>query len=93
MCDNAGMPTKGKPRGMVGRRPTGLRPGEKSSTYKRLTVRLPGDTQAALSAVSRVVSRPVWRIMVDAVAAYVGDGPPLSETDRRLARALLRRTE
>jgi predicted transcriptional regulator len=76
---------------MVGRPLTGLRPGEKASEYKQLTVRLPDETLSALNAIGRVVSRPMWRVMVDAVAAYLGDGEALSESDRRLARALLRR--
>jgi hypothetical protein len=33
----------------------------------------------------------MWRVMVDAVAAYLGEGEPLSESDRRLGRTLLRR--
>jgi predicted transcriptional regulator len=56
-----------------------------------MTIRLPDETLAALDAIGRVVKRPMWRVMVDAVAAYCGDGEALSESDRRLARALLRR--
>jgi hypothetical protein len=33
----------------------------------------------------------MWRVIVDTVAAYLGDAEALSESDRRLARALLRR--
>jgi len=38
-----------------------------------------------------VLASVMWRVMVDAVAAYLGDGEALTESDRRLARALLRR--
>lgn len=84
------MQKKGKARG-PGRPPTGLRPGEKATDYRQMTIRLPDETLAALDAIGRVVKRPMWRVMVDAVAAYLGDGEALSESDRRLARALLRR--
>jgi hypothetical protein len=56
-------------------------------------VRLPESTVAALNAIGRVVNRPAWRVIVDAVAAYLGDEPSLSDSDRRLAHALLRRLE
>ncbi len=82
---------KGKPRGLAGRPATGVRAGEKASAYRRLTLRLPDDTLAALDAIGRVVDRPAWRVVVDALAAYQGDIAVLSEADRRLVRGLLRR--
>ena len=85
------MASKGKARRPVGRPLTGLRPGEKASEYRRVGIRLPDDTLAALDAIGRVVGRPVWRVIVDAVAAYQGDAAGLSEADRRLVRGLLRR--
>jgi hypothetical protein len=56
-------------------------------------MRLPDETWAALDAIGRVVKCPTWRVIVDAVAAYLGDEPSLPEGDRRLAHALLRRPE
>jgi hypothetical protein len=85
------MRPKGKPRGLVGRPSTGVRPGEKASDYKRLTIRLPDDSLAAVDAIGRVTRVPAWRVIVDALAAYQGDGPALSDSDRRLVRGLLRR--
>jgi len=38
------MRSKGKAPGLAGRRPTRVRPGEKSSEYKRLAIRLSLDT-------------------------------------------------
>jgi hypothetical protein len=87
------MRSKGKPTGGRGRLATGVRPGELASEYRQRAMRLPDDTWAALDAIGRVVRRPAWRVIVDAVAAYLGDGPSLSESDRRLAHALLRRPE
>jgi hypothetical protein len=85
------MRSKGKAKRGPGRPATGLRPGERSTEYRRLTVRLPDDTLAALGAISRVVDRPLWRVLADAVAAYMGAGEALSERDRGLVRGLLRR--
>ncbi len=87
------MRSKGKGRARVGRPSTGLRPGEKVSEYRQFPVRLPEDTLAALDAISRVVDLPPWRVIVDAVAAYLGDGETLSESDRRLVQGLLRRAD
>lgn len=72
---------------------TGVKPGERSSHYKLLPVRLPDETLAAIKAISRTVDRPAWRVIVDAIAAYLGDADGLPERDRRLAHGLLRRTE
>lgn len=43
--------------------------GENATDYRQMTIRLPDETLAALDAVGRVVKRPMWRVMVDAVAA------------------------
>jgi predicted transcriptional regulator len=67
-----------------------LRPGEKASEYQRLTMRLPDDSLALLKAIARAVDAPAWRVMVDALRAYVGEAPALSPEQRRAARALLR---
>lgn len=81
---------KGKPRGTTGRRPTGIRPGEKVSDYRRFAVRLPDDVRTELEAASGALRRPAWRVVIDAIRAYVGNGPPLSEDERRTVRAVLR---
>jgi hypothetical protein len=80
----------GKPRGTAGRHPTGLRPGERVSDYKRLTIRLPPDVQGELVAASGALRRPQWRVLIDAIRAYVGSGPALSDDERRVVRAVLR---
>jgi len=86
------MRSKGKPKAKkgAGRPPTGLE-GQKSSEYRRLALRLPDDALANLDAISRVVRLPQWRVVADALAAYIGAGEALSERDRGLVRGLLRR--
>ena len=45
---------------------------------------------ALLKAIARAVDAPAWRVMVDALRAYVGDGTPLSAEQRRATHVLLR---
>jgi hypothetical protein len=59
---------KGKPRGMTGRPPTGVRPGERLTDYKQVTVRLPPETVAQLENLSARLARPQWKVMCDAIA-------------------------
>jgi predicted DNA-binding protein len=54
----------------VGRPPAGPR-GEKVSTYPQLTVRLPAETKAKLNTLSLLTGSPIWRIIDQAVEAYV----------------------
>src|SRR5438445_13692048 len=84
------MAKTGKPRGIPGRRPAGIRPGEKVSDYKRLTIRLPPDIHGELVAASGALRRPQWRVLIDAIRAYVGSGPTLNDAERRVVRAVLR---
>ena len=74
-----------------GRPPAGLEPGEKASEYRRLMLRLPEDTFAELSAASRTIGQPQWRVVVNAVKAYIGAGPTLEVTDRDIVRRILKR--
>lgn len=75
-----------------GHPPSGLRPGEKVSDYKRLTVRLPDDVRAELDAVAFVTGKQQWRVLIEAIKAYAGSGPGLSEDERRRIRAAVRLT-
>jgi hypothetical protein len=74
----------------VGRPGAGIRPGEKVREYKRITVRLPDDVRAELEAAAGALKRPAWRVVLDAVRAYVGSGPGLSEDEKRVVRAVLK---
>jgi predicted transcriptional regulator len=60
------------------------------SEYRRFTVRLPDDVRAELDAAAGALRRPAWRVLVDAVRAYVGTGPILSDEERRAIRVLMR---
>ena len=73
-----------------GRRPAGIRPGEKVSDYKRLTIRMPADIHGELVAASGALRCPQWRVLIDAIRAYVGSGPALSDDERRVIRTVLR---
>jgi len=61
---------KGKPRGMTGRPPTGLRPGERLIDYKQVVVRLPPETVTQLETLSQTLGQPQWRVVVEAIAAF-----------------------
>lgn len=74
----------------VGRPTTGIRPGEKVSDYARFTVRLPDDVRAELDAAAGALRRPSWRVVIDALRAYVGSGPVLTDEERRAVRAVLK---
>jgi len=56
----------------------------------RGSVGLPPDVRAQLDAAGSVLGRPQWRVLVDAILAYVGNGPGLSDDERRRVRAALR---
>jgi len=78
----------GTPR--IGRPPAGIRPGEKVREYPRFTVRLPKDVRAELEAAAGALKRPAWRVVIDAIRAYVGNGPALTEEERHAVRVVLR---
>lgn len=52
-----------------GRPAAGLR-GQRTSEYPQLSVRLPPDTRAALCALAEVQGRPMWRVLMDALASW-----------------------
>ena len=91
MCETITlMAKKGKPRGTAGRSRTGINPGEKASEYRRFTVRLPDQARAELQAAAGALRRPAWRVLVDAIRAYVGSGPGLCDDERRAVRTVTR---
>jgi hypothetical protein len=59
----------------IGRPPAGAREGEKVKDYPQLSIRLPVDVKAKLRALSLIASRPQWRIITDAIEAYVRERP------------------
>ena len=74
----------------AGRPTTGIRPGEKVSSYRRFTMRLPDDVRAELEAAAGALKQPAWRVVIDAIRAYVGSGPGLSDEERRAVRVVLK---
>jgi len=64
-----------KERRRIGRPPAGAREGEKVKDYPQLSIRLPVDVKAKLRALSLIASRPQWRIITDAIEAYVRERP------------------
>jgi CheY-like chemotaxis protein len=80
-------PSSGK---RYGRPPAGKRPGERTSEYPRFALRLPSQTYERIVALAEVTGRAQWRILSDAVDAYVAQLP----TDQRaLVHGLLNRAE
>lgn len=74
----------------AGRPPAGVRPGEKSSEYHQLTLRMPPESLRQLDAIAGALRLPRWRVVALAVAAYVGAGPALSDAQVRAVRAVLK---
>jgi PAS domain S-box-containing protein len=52
-----------------GRPAAGLK-GARTSEYPQLSVRLPPETHAALCALAEVQGRPMWRVLMDALASW-----------------------
>lgn len=78
-----------KPPRPRGRPPAGPS-GEATSGYPMLTVRLPPATKATLKALALQQTVPLWRVVEQAVAAYVATLPA---DERRLLGQLARRAE
>jgi len=58
----------------MGRPPVGS-DGEKVSEYPQVMIRLPRATKATLDALSGLTGTPIWRLIDQAVAAYVDQMP------------------
>jgi len=72
----------------AGRPPAGAREGEKVKDYPQLSVRVPSEMKARLSAVSAVTGLAQWRVIVEAIDCFVDDLPP---TDRDLVNGISER--
>jgi hypothetical protein len=57
-----------------GRPAAGLRQGELSSQYRRLTVRVPDRTFRVLAKLTERTGLPQWRVILDALVAYESSG-------------------
>lgn len=84
------MPPKTRTKKRSGRPPAGKRPGEWVSDYPRFALRLPDSTYQLIQALAEISDAPQWRVISDAVDAYIESLP----TDQRdLVRELLNRAE
>src|SRR5438034_11422557 len=90
MCYPACMSAAKRSHRKMGHPPAGLRPGEKLSDYPRMTIRLPPDVRAELDAAGYVLGRPQWRVVVDALPAYAGEGQGWGGEEGRRIRARVR---
>ena len=84
------MPKKRKPDIRMGRPVTGIRPGEKVSDIRRFAMRMPEDVRAELEAAAGALGRPAWRVVIDAIRAYVGKGPVLTDQERHAIWTVMR---
>lgn len=73
-----------------GRPPAGKRPGERVTDYPRLALRLPRETHERLQSLATNLELPQWRVLSDAVDAYIRELP---QDRRALVEALLNRAE
>jgi len=78
-----------KPVRRIGRPPAGARAGEKVKDYPQLSIRLPIDIKAKLQALSLVSSRPQWRLISEAIEAYLRERP---EAEQRMVEELVGRS-
>ena len=76
-----------KPKAKLGRPAIGAR-GEKVSAYPQVMIRLPQATKDVLEALSGLTGTPVWRLVDQAVDAYVRH---LSESERKLLAGVQQR--
>lgn len=72
----------------VGRPPAGAKEGERVKDYPQLSVRVPTEIKARLTALSAVTGLAQWRVLVEAIDCFVEDLPP---TDRELVNGISER--
>jgi hypothetical protein len=74
---------------MTGRPPTGVRPGERLTDYKQVTVRLPPDTVGQLEALARTLEQPQWRVVTEAITALASAHQTADQPDPTLIEGAL----
>jgi predicted DNA-binding protein len=72
----------------VGRPPAGARDGEKVKDYPQLSLRVPVEFKARLSALSAVTGLAQWRVVIEAINCFFQDLPA---KDRELVDGLSQR--
>ena len=76
-----------RPRRRAGRPPAGAREGEKVKDYPQLSIRVPNEFKARLSALSVVTGLAQWRVIVAAINCFFQDLP---DHDREIVDGLSR---
>jgi len=85
------IPDQPNARRRVGRPPAGAREGEKVKDYPQLSVRVPIEMKARLSALSAVTGLAQWRVIVQAIDCLLHDLPaPDRELVDGISQRLLR---
>ncbi len=72
----------------AGRPPAGAKEGQRVKDYPQLSIRVPFEMKARLSALSAVTGLAQWRVIVEAIDCFLHDLPP---TDRQLVDGLSER--
>jgi predicted DNA-binding protein len=72
----------------AGRPPAGAREGEKVKDYPQLSIRVPVEMKARLTALSAVTGLAQWRVIVEAIDCLLH---ALTPTDRQLVDGLSER--
>jgi hypothetical protein len=73
------MPKVPKERRRIGRPPAGARAGEKVKDYPQLSIRLPADVRAKLQALSIVIGRPQWRLIIESIECFLRERPEAAQ--------------
>lgn len=84
------MHTHTRRRSQIGRPPAGLRDGECVRDYPQVSIRIPPETRKRLNAISRVTSKPQWRIVSEALDCYFREQP---EDEREMVHDLCERSD
>jgi predicted DNA-binding protein len=82
-------PKTSKEHRRIGRPPAGAHAGEKVKDYPQVSIRLPDEVKAKLQALSLISSRPQWRLIADAIEAYLRERP---EAERKMVAELVGRS-
>jgi hypothetical protein len=69
----------------TGRPPEGARQGERVTDYAQVSVRLPDDMRAKLTALAAVTGLSRWRLIMHAIECYIRN---LSPAEQRLVSGL-----
>jgi predicted DNA-binding protein len=76
MSDHATKRSVRSQRRRIGRPPGGAREGERVKDYPQISVRVPNEMKARLTALSAVTGLAQWKVLVEAVDCFFDNLPP-----------------